>query len=198
MYFLIQSFLSQYVGESERAVRQCFQRARNSAPCVIFFDEFDSLCPKRSDSGDNNSSQRVVNQLLTEMDGIEERKGVFLMAATNRPDIIDPAVLRPGRLDKILYVGLPQTSDRVDILRALTRITPPLKADVDLNEIASMTNGYTGADLDGLIRQASLQALKESIDSEDTSNELSVGRAHFMNALKKLRPSVNEQVRLIH
>lgn len=99
--------LNMYVGESERAVRQCFQRGRNSAPCVIFFDEFDALCPKRSNTSDGNASSRVVNQLLTEMDGVEDRNGVFIMAATNRPDMIDPAVLRPGRLDKILYVGLP-------------------------------------------------------------------------------------------
>jgi ribosome biogenesis ATPase len=114
--------LNMYVGESEKAVRQCFQRARNSAPCVIFFDELDALCPKRSDSGEGGASMRVVNQMLTEMDGIESRKGVFLMAASNRPEIVDPAVLRPGRLDKILYVGIPSASDRVDILNALTKV----------------------------------------------------------------------------
>lgn len=114
--------LNMYVGESERAVRQCFQRGRNSAPCVIFFDEFDALCPKRSSSGDGQAGSRVVNQLLTEMDGVEERKGVFLMAASNRPDMIDPAVLRPGRLDKILYVGLPETQDRLEILQAQTKV----------------------------------------------------------------------------
>ncbi|XP_021704551.1 ribosome biogenesis ATPase RIX7-like [Aedes aegypti] len=157
--------LNMYVGESERAVRQCFQRARNSTPCVIFFDEFDSLCPKRSDSSEGSAGMRVVNQLLTEMDGIEDRKGVFLMAATNRPDIVDPAVLRPGRLDKILYVGLPAEEDRVDILRALTknRTQPPLADDVDLSVVARLTEGYTGADLAGLVRQASLQTLKDSI-----------------------------------
>ncbi|KAG5677081.1 hypothetical protein PVAND_006865 [Polypedilum vanderplanki] len=184
--------LNMYVGESERAVRQCFQRARNSAPCVIFFDEFDSLCPKRSDSGDNNASQRVVNQLLTEMDGIEERKGVFLMAATNRPDIVDPAVLRPGRLDKILYIGLPEEEDRTDILKALTRIKPPLADDVDIEEISAATEGFTGADLDGLIRQASLQALKESIDNSEDQEILMVHQRHFLDALKKTKPSVNE------
>lgn len=114
--------LNMYVGESERAVRQCFQRARNSAPCVIFFDEFDALCPKRSDSNEGGASARVVNQLLTEMDGVEDRKGVFLMAATNRPDMVDAAVLRPGRLDKILYVGLPEEVDRRDILKAITKV----------------------------------------------------------------------------
>lgn len=103
--------LNKYVGESEKAVRQLFKRANSSAPCVIFFDELDSLCPKRG-SENNTSSERVVNQLLTEMDGLEERRGVFVIAATNRPDIIDPAMLRPGRLDKLLYVPLPTKEDR--------------------------------------------------------------------------------------
>ncbi|EAT48909.1 AAEL000081-PA, partial [Aedes aegypti] len=195
--------LNMYVGESERAVRQCFQRARNSTPCVIFFDEFDSLCPKRSDSSEGSAGMRVVNQLLTEMDGIEDRKGVFLMAATNRPDIVDPAVLRPGRLDKILYVGLPAEEDRVDILRALTknRTQPPLADDVDLSVVARLTEGYTGADLAGLVRQASLQTLKDSIaecsSDDNVSNEseqdLKVAMVHFQEAIRSIKPSVNEE-----
>lgn len=198
--------LNMYVGESERAVRQCFQRARNSAPCVIFFDEFDSLCPKRSDNAEGGAGMRVVNQLLTEMDGIEDRKGVFLMAATNRPDIVDPAVLRPGRLDKILYVGLPAEPDRADILRALTknRSQPPLAEDVDMGLLARLTEGYTGADLAGLVRQASLQTLKDSIDccdaqeegsSEDAENQqqLLVELRHFQEAIRNIKPSVNEE-----
>ncbi|KAL1397955.1 hypothetical protein pipiens_009347 [Culex pipiens pipiens] len=199
--------LNMYVGESERAVRQCFQRARNSAPCVIFFDEFDSLCPKRSDNAEGGAGMRVVNQLLTEMDGIEDRKGVFLMAATNRPDIVDPAVLRPGRLDKILYVGLPAEPDRADILRALTknRSQPPLAEDVELGLLARLTEGYTGADLAGLVRQASLQTLKDSIDAcdggaqEEASSEeaeeqqLVVELRHFQEAIRNIKPSVNEE-----
>jgi ribosome biogenesis ATPase len=155
------------------------------------------LCPKRSDSGEN-SSQRVVNQLLTEMDGIEDRKGVFLMAATNRPDIVDPAVLRPGRLDKILYVGLPETTDRADILKALTKngTKPVLGEDVNLDEIAVLTDGYTGADLAGLVRQASLQTLKESIDDgSGDDDEMKVRKNHFVDAIAKIKPSVGEQVR---
>lgn len=189
-------------------MRQCFQRARNSAPCVIFFDEFDSLCPKRSDNAEGGAGMRVVNQLLTEMDGIEDRKGVFLMAATNRPDIVDPAVLRPGRLDKILYVGLPAEPDRVDILRALTknRSQPPLAEDVELGLLARLTEGYTGADLAGLVRQASLQTLKDSIDAcdggaqEEGSSEeaeeqqLVVELRHFQEAIRNIKPSVNEEV----
>lgn len=130
------------------------------------------------------------------MDGVEERKGVFLMAATNRPDIVDPAVLRPGRLDKILYVGLPETSDRVDILKALTKsgTKPELADDVDFAEISELTNGYTGADLAGLVRQASLQTLKESIDSGNSNDDLKVHKIHFLDAIKKLKPSVGEQV----
>ena len=136
-----------------------------------------------------------MNQLLTEMDGIEDRNGVFLMAATNRPDIVDPAVLRPGRLDKILYVGLPEIEDRVDILNALTKnkSQPELAEDVDFQEISELTNGYTGADLAGLVRQASLQTLKESIEGERLNDDLKVRRSHFIDAIKKLKPSVGEQ-----
>lgn len=191
--------LNMYVGESERAVRQCFQRARNSAPCVIFFDEFDALCPKRSSGSESSASSRVVNQLLTEMDGVEERKGVFLMAATNRPDMIDPAVLRPGRLDKILYVGLPDQNDRQEILQALTKegSEPTLAEDVKMDELATHTDSFTGADLAGLVRQASLQALKEWLaknPSNDSNEELRVAERHFDAALKHLRPSVSPEV----
>merc|ERR1739838_955511 len=114
--------LNMYVGESERAVRKTFERARSSQPCVIFFDEFDSMCPKRGAS-ENKATTRVVNQLLTELDGIEDRRQVFVIGATNRIDIIDKAVLRTGRLDKKLYVPLPTAEDRVKILRAITKVT---------------------------------------------------------------------------
>ncbi|KAG7253469.1 hypothetical protein CRUP_003094, partial [Coryphaenoides rupestris] len=131
------TLLAKYVGESERAVRQVFQRGSNSAPCVIFFDEIDALCPRRS-GHESGASMRVVNQLLTEMDGLETRKQVFIMAATNRPDIIDPAMLRPGRLDKTLYVSLPPPSDRHAILLTITKggTRPALETDVNLEEIA--------------------------------------------------------------
>ncbi|KAH8363689.1 hypothetical protein KR084_013036 [Drosophila pseudotakahashii] len=189
--------MNMYVGESERAVRACFQRARNSAPCVIFFDEFDSLCPKRSDGGDgNNSGTRIVNQLLTEMDGVEERKGVYILAATNRPDIIDPAILRPGRLDTILYVGFPEQSERAEILKATTKNgkRPVLAEDVDLDEIAAQTEGYTGADLAGLVKQASMFSLRQSLnEGESKLDDLCVRSQHFKEALQQLRPSVSQQ-----
>ncbi|KAL7733169.1 hypothetical protein ACLKA6_004686 [Drosophila palustris] len=194
--------MNMYVGESERAVRACFQRARNSSPCVIFFDEFDSLCPKRSEGGDgNNSGTRIVNQLLTEMDGVEERKGVYILAATNRPDIIDPAILRPGRLDTILYVGLPQEEERADILRATTKNgkRPVLADDVDLKELAAKTDGYTGADLTGLVKQASMFSLRQALNNGDKNiDDLCVRKQHFEEALKQLRPSVSEQDRKVY
>ncbi|XP_020709562.2 nuclear valosin-containing protein-like isoform X2 [Athalia rosae] len=186
--------LNMYVGESEKAVRQCFIRARNSAPCVIFFDELDALCPKRSE-GDSSATSRVVNQMLTEMDGVEGRRGVFLMAASNRPDIIDPAVLRPGRLDRILYVGLPSPADRVDILRALTKngTKPKLATDVDLLRIgfSEKCHGYSGADLAALVREAGLEALKELISGYQ--GPIEVATRHVAAALEKIRPSVQEK-----
>ncbi|XP_075229913.1 nuclear valosin-containing protein-like smid [Lycorma delicatula] len=188
--------LNMYVGESERAVRQCFMRARNSQPCVIFFDELDALCPKRSESGDGGSSMRVVNQLLTEMDGVEGRNGVFIMAASNRPDIIDPAVLRPGRLDKILFVGLPSPSDRVDILKALTKngTKPLIHEDVNLETIghSELCHGYTGADLSSLVREAGMESLKEYM-ANNGAGPVCVAARHFMAALQKIRPSVSEK-----
>ncbi|XP_056630049.1 nuclear valosin-containing protein-like isoform X3 [Diorhabda sublineata] len=193
--------LNMYVGESERAVRVCFERARNSAPCVIFFDELDALCPKRSHS-DNSGTSRVVNQLLTEMDGISGRKGVFLLAATNRVDIIDPAVLRPGRLDKVLYVGLPNAADRADILKAITKngTSPLLASDVSLLDIAERKEceGFTGADLAALVREASVAALKDLLcltQQVDREGPLAVTLDHFNKAFRKIRGSVSEKDR---
>jgi ribosome biogenesis ATPase len=152
--------LNKYVGESERAVRQLFARARASSPCVIFFDELDALCPKRG-SSDNVATERVVNQLLTEMDGLDERKNVFVIAATNRPDIIDKAMLRPGRLDKLLYVPLPTKDDRHSILETICR-GKPIAECVDFKFIAhsDQCQGYSGADLSMLLREASILAIK--------------------------------------
>ncbi|CAH0686091.1 unnamed protein product [Spodoptera exigua] len=189
--------LNMYVGESERAVRTCFRRARNSAPCVIFFDEFDSLCPRRT-SQDNNGAARVVNQLLTEMDGIESREGVFVLAASNRPDIIDPAVLRPGRLDRVMYVGMPASEDRYDILQKLTKngTKPQLGPDVDLKVIASVTDRYTGADLAGLVRAAATNALTNHIASGSLEGDIFVTFEDFRTALAKCKPSVSAKEQL--
>uniref|UniRef100_A0AAY5F3R8 AAA+ ATPase domain-containing protein n=1 Tax=Electrophorus electricus TaxID=8005 RepID=A0AAY5F3R8_ELEEL len=196
--------LNMYVGESERAVRQVFQRGRNSAPCVIFFDEIDALCPRRS-GHESGSSVRVVNQLLTEMDGLEARRQVFIMAATNRPDIIDPAVLRPGRLDKTLYVGLPPSVDRHAILLTITKggTKPHLESDVSLEEIASdeRCDYFTGADLSALVREASVNALRAHLCARTSlanPGNLRVSKQNFEEAFKKVRPSVSKKVRAIH
>ncbi|NXG42108.1 NVL protein, partial [Psilopogon haemacephalus] len=196
--------LNMYVGESERAVRQVFQRARNSAPCVIFFDEVDALCPRRSDR-ESGASVRVVNQLLTEMDGLENRQQVFIMAATNRPDIIDPAILRPGRLDKTLYVGLPPPEDRLAILKTITKdgTRPPLETDVSLEEIAysQHCDCYTGADLSALVREASICALRQEMalqNAQSKKGEIKVSCKHFEEAFKKVKSSVSKKDQIMY
>ena len=193
--------LNKYVGESERAVRQVFSRARAAAPCVLFFDELDALAPRRGSDSSGAAAERVVNQLLTEMEGVDGRQGVYLVAATNRPDMIDPALLRPGRLEKILYVPLPPPEGRASILQALTRATP-LASDVNLDEVAAMPEltGFSGADLASLVREASVQALKEKIDQDQWSagrsepnSTILVMKKHFISALSRLRPSVSRK-----
>ncbi|KAF9954845.1 hypothetical protein BGZ72_004245 [Mortierella alpina] len=155
--------LNKYVGESERGIRQVFARARASAPCVIFFDELDALCAKRDDS-QSEASARVVNTLLTELDGMENRSAVYVIAATNRPDIIDAAMLRPGRLDKLLYVQLPTMEERLDILLTLSKKTP-LGPDVQMDMIASdeRCENFSGADLASLVREAGMSALRSTL-----------------------------------
>lgn len=156
------------MGESERAVRQVFSRANASAPCVVFFDEIDALAPRRGGSGSGNAvTDRVVNQLLTELDGMDVRRDVFIIAATNRPDIIDKAMLRPGRLDKLLYVPLPTASDRAAILQTHTRKVP-MGADVDVHKLAHdpRCEGFSGADLAGLVRESAMESLRERLGME--------------------------------
>ncbi|XP_073484428.1 nuclear valosin-containing protein-like [Aquarana catesbeiana] len=196
--------LNMYVGESERAVRQVFQRASNSSPCVIFFDEIDALCPRRS-GHESGASVRVVNQLLTEMDGLESRRQVFIMAATNRPDIIDPAILRPGRLDKTLYVGLPPPADRLAILRTITKngTRPPLATDVDLEVIAfdERCDCFTGADLSALVREASINTLRaEMLEPGPIGcrGQIEVYKRHFEAAFNKVKPSVSRKDQVMY
>ncbi|CAG8642300.1 4224_t:CDS:10 [Funneliformis caledonium] len=187
--------LNKYVGESERAVRQVFARARASSPCVIFFDELDALCARR-DNSQSEASARVVNTLLTELDGLENRKQVYVIAATNRPDIIDPAIMRPGRLDKLLYVELPTASERYEILKTLTKRTP-LGNDVSLIKIAEdqRCTNFSGADLASLIREAAVSALRSTLHSQDDKlpeNEIFVNTSHFETAFSKVAPSVSK------
>ncbi|CAM9121800.1 unnamed protein product, partial [Ectocarpus fasciculatus] len=156
--------LNMYVGESESRVRQVFTRARASAPCVIFFDELDALCPRRGSGADggNGVSERVVNQLLTELDGLEVRRDVYIIAATNRLELIDDAMLRPGRLGKLLYVPLPSADDRISILQAVSRNVSLDHNDIDFNALAhdSRAEGFSGADLAALVREAGLAVLQ--------------------------------------
>lgn len=196
--------LNKYVGESERAVRQLFSRARAAAPCVLFFDEMDAMAAKRG-NGDNNSTERVVNQLLTELDGMDGRKGVYVIAATNRPDMIDAALLRPGRLDKLLYVPLPDLVNRLSIFKALLRKTP-LHSDVDIHRLANHPNceSYSGADLQAVVREACVLALKNVLKRHDEKNddasdietsEFCVNMANFDDALSRVPPSVSAKDR---
>jgi len=187
--------LSKWVGESEKAVREVFRKARQAAPCVIFFDEIDALAPARgSGIGDSRVTERVISQLLTELDGIEELKDVVVVAATNRPDLLDPALLRPGRFDRLIYVPPPDEKARLEILKIHTR-GKPLAEDVDLEEIAKKTEGYTGADLEALCDTAALLAIRELVerypDPEEAkkhADELKITKRHFEEAMKKVRP----------
>ncbi|KAF1992714.1 AAA-domain-containing protein [Amniculicola lignicola CBS 123094] len=177
--------LNKYVGESERAVRQLFDRARSSVPCVIFFDEIDALAPRRS-SELSESSARVVNTLLTELDGLNDREGIYLIAATNRPETIDQAMLRPGRLGTLLYVGLPQPEERVSILRALISKTG---ASTELASFARRDGpeecqNFSGADLSNLVQRASYHAMKRMAET--------VEEVDLVKAAKSITPSVND------
>jgi ribosome biogenesis ATPase len=188
--------LDKYVGESEKAVRVLFQRAATSSPCVVFFDELDALAPKRGSSGGGGGvSERVVNQLLTELDGLESRRDVFVIAATNRPDIIDSAMLRPGRLDKLLYVPLPSREDRGEILRTLARKTP-LADDVDLTELGqdARCERFSGADLQALVREAAMVSLRATFARDadgGTGGPQRVTKANFCAAFSRVAPSVS-------
>jgi transitional endoplasmic reticulum ATPase len=176
---------SKWLGESERAIRQIFKRAKQMSPCIIFFDELDSIAPIRG--GDGGSSwERVVAQLLTSMDGVESLTNVMVMAATNRPDMIDPALLRPGRFDKLILVGKPNEASRLNILKVHTR-KMPLK-DVDLASIASRTDGFVGADLAALCREAGLTAYREDHGARFVTMD------HFEEALLHVFPSVDSHM----
>eukprot|EP01060_Flectonema_neradi_P026112 TRINITY_DN3496_c2_g1_i2.p1 TRINITY_DN3496_c2_g1~~TRINITY_DN3496_c2_g1_i2.p1 ORF type:complete len:717 (+),score=132.60 TRINITY_DN3496_c2_g1_i2:52-2202(+) len=190
--------LNKYVGESERAVRMVFARARASAPCVLFFDELDSLAQKRGSDKANPGAERLVNQLLTELDGVEGRKQVYVIAATNRVDMIDRALMRPGRFDKTLYVPLPTAEQRVSVLQKLCRRTP-LAADVNIQEIAAHPSckGLSGADLKGLVREASMSAVRNVFASGNAvKSSIDVTKKDFELALQKVRPSVSEAERV--
>ena len=175
---------SKWVGESEKAIREVFRKARMAAPAVIFFDEMDSLTPQRGGGGsDSGVSERVISQLLTEMDGILSLQDITVIAATNRPNLIDPAVLRPGRFDRLIYVPEPDDKSRLQILTLYTT-GMPLTKDVDLNQIALQTKYYSGADLENICREAAMHALRRDINASEVTMK------DFQDALKEVGPSV--------
>jgi len=175
---------SKWVGESEKAIREVFRKARMAAPAVIFFDEIDSLVPRRglgfSDSG---VTERVISQLLTEMDGIVALEDIVVIAATNRPDMVDPAVLRPGRFDRLIYVPEPDEKSRLQIFKIYTK-NMPLAKDVDLTQLATATKYYSGADIEALCREAAMHALRKDVNAKE------VTMADFQEAMKRIGPSI--------
>lgn len=187
--------ISKWVGESEKGVREVFRKARQAAPCIIFFDEIDAIAPRRGgDIGDSHVTERLISQLLTELDGLEVLTNVIVIAATNRPDIIDAALLRPGRFDRLLYVPSPDRESRVQIIKIHTK-KKPLAEDVDIQKLADLTDRYTGADISSLSSAAVMLALREHISkykdpkAADTNvKELKIHMKHFEEAIKKIRP----------
>ena len=177
--------LSKWVGESEKAVREVFKKARQVSPTIIFFDEIDSLTPRRGMTNDSGVTEKVVNQILTEMDGLEELHDVVVIAATNRPDIVDPALLRPGRFDRMIYTSVPNEKERVKIFEVHTK-GMPLAKDVKLNKLAKKTIGYVGADIEAVCREAAMAAIRRK--GKD------VNMKDFEKALKEVGPSVNKEM----
>ena len=177
--------LSKWVGESEKAIREIFRKAKQSAPTIIFIDEIDSIAAKRGSRGDSGATERVVNQLLTSMDSFESLGDVIVLAATNRPDILDPSILRPGRFDRIVYIPPPDVKERRAILGVHTRDMP--LEGVDLDDLAVRLEGFTGADIASLVREAAMAALREDVESDIVTGK------HIEEALGMVRPSLDEE-----
>ncbi|MEM2759935.1 MAG: AAA family ATPase, partial [Nitrososphaerales archaeon] len=193
--------LSKWVGESEKGVREVFRKARQAAPCIIFFDEIDALAPVRGGGyGDSHVTERVISQLLTELDGLEVLKDVVVIAATNRPDIVDPALLRPGRFDRLLYVPPPDRDSRIEIIKIHTQKIS-LGEDVSIEQLADRTDGYTGADIASFISAAVMLAIREHIskykdpkEAEKHASELKVCMEHIEEAMRKIRPLSQQEL----
>jgi len=180
------SLLSMWVGESEKGVRKIFERARQVSPCIVFFDEIDSLAGRRGGEHGNKVSERVLNQILAEMDGIEENSDIIVIGATNRPDMLDPAILRPGRFDRIMLATAPDKKGREAIFKIHTK-KMPLGKDVNIPQLATATEGYSGADIESLVREAGMLALRSNIDAK------TVEKAYFDAAMEKVTPSVSKR-----
>ncbi|MCJ7562411.1 MAG: CDC48 family AAA ATPase, partial [Thermoplasmata archaeon] len=192
-------FLSKWVGESEKAVRETFRKARQAAPCVIFLDEIDAIAPVRGTSSDSGVTERVISQLLTEMDGLESLHNVVVIAATNRPDIIDPALLRPGRFDRMVYIGPPDLAARKEIMRIHTK-GKPLDDDVDLDKLASKMENYTGAEISAVCNEAVMLAIRDyvlegsGLDEEKMKGR-KVGMKYFEAAMENVIPMTENEIR---
>jgi transitional endoplasmic reticulum ATPase len=190
-------FLSKWVGESEKAVRETFRKARQAAPSVVFLDEIDSIAPSRGGaSSDSHVTERVISQILTELDGLESLNSVMVIAATNRPDIIDPALLRPGRFDRLIEIGLPDEQARQQILK-IHMAKKPLAEDVKVEELAKLTDKYSGADLGAVVNEAVMLAIREYVQSgackiDDKTCDYKVEKKHFDEALKLVKPTASE------
>ncbi|MDX1534884.1 MAG: AAA family ATPase, partial [Thermoplasmata archaeon] len=179
--------MSKWVGESEKAIRQIFKKAKQVAPCVVFLDEIDALTPRRGAvMGDSGVSERLVNQLLTSLDGLETMEGVVTIGATNRPDMVDPALLRPGRFDRIILIPVPDEEARDEILSVHTR-TMPMDTDVKLGKLSKELVGFVGADIEALCREAAMNALRENRDA------VLVQAKDFEAARKVVFPSVDDE-----
>ncbi len=190
-------FLSKWVGESEKAVRETFRKARQAAPSVVFLDEIDSIAPSRGGaSSDSHVTERVISQILTELDGLESLNSVMVIAATNRPDIIDPALLRPGRFDRLIEIGLPDEQARQQILK-IHMAKKPLAEDIKVEELAKLTDKYSGADLGAVVNEAVMLAIREYVQSgackiDDKTCDYKVEKKHFDEALKLVKPTASE------
>ena len=185
-------FLSKWVGESEKAVRETFRKARQASPCVIFIDEIDSIAPVRGGEADSHVTERVISQMLTEIDGLQSLHNVVVIAATNRPDMLDPALLRPGRFDRLVRIPTPDLEGRKQVLRIHTA-KKPLAEDVDLDDLARRTDGYSGADLAALTNEAVMLSIRALVSKNkeitpDQLNEAKISMAFFNQALEKVKP----------
>ena len=178
------SLLSMWVGKSEEGMRKVFERARQVAPCIVFFDEIDSLAGKRGIEQGTKVTERVLNQMLAEMDGIEDVNNILVIGATNRPDMLDPALLRPGRFDKILLVNTPDEKARENIFKIHTKNMPVKDKEKLIKELVKKTDGYTGADIESICREAAMLSLREDIEAKE------VKKKHFESAISKIKPSV--------
>jgi transitional endoplasmic reticulum ATPase len=180
--------LSKWVGESEKAIREIFRKAKMAAPCIVFFDEFDSIAPSRGrHTSDSGVSEKVLSQFLTELDGLEAMKDIVVIAATNRPDILDPALIRPGRIDRILLVPAPDEKARFEILKLFTS-DMPLATNLNIKKLIDLTDGFSGADIETWCREAAMIALRENIRARKVTFE------HFEEARTDVHPTITNEI----